>query len=257
LVTVDKREDREQKLVADRDWLDNTLVLSGFCEVAAPRGVVSLFLASADIDERLPLSKLSDSDVLDAFQPIYSSGWDIHHEMDAINVFSPAGQGSNNYAATQIRANGRVLAVSRGPLKALGKDEQRTQVPQEALGYIPSKVLERELVNVVVKYIHGLRKLGQIGPWCAAFSLHKIEGFHLAVSPDQFFGNRVKLATEPSVRSALVTVGAPNDWVEVAGKRVLSRPAVAAAMRAQFDRVWRAFGYQRSLNFNEVGEFLL
>lgn len=251
------REQREQKLAADRDLLDSNLVTSGFCDVAAPRGVVSLFIASADIDEPLSLSKVVDDDVRYAFQPIYSSGWDIHHEVDAINVFSPAGQGSKNYAATQIRANGRVLAVSRGPLKALGIDEQRTQVPQEAFGYVPSKVLERELVNVIVKYIHGLRALGQIGPWCAAFSLHKIEGFHLAVSPDLYFTNRVKLATDSSVRSALVTVGAPSDWVEVAGKRVLSRPAVATVMRAQFDRIWRAFGYQRSFNFNEAGEFLL
>jgi hypothetical protein len=251
------REERGQTLAADRDSLDAAFVDSGFCDVAAPRGLVSLYIASKDGDEPLPLSTLPEGEILDIFQPIYASGWDIRHETDATHTLSPAGQGSRNYAATQLHATGRVFAVSRGPLKPLDKDEARTQVPLESRGYIPGKVLERELVDVIVRYINGLRKLGQVGPWDVAFSLLKIEGFHLAVSPSLMYGSTGKLATDSSVRSSLVTVGAPADWVEIAGKRLLNRPTVAASMRTQFDRIWRAFGYQRSYNFTEAGEFVL
>lgn len=251
------RQEREQLLISERDRLDSALVNSGFCEVAAPKGIVSVYVASKDVDEPLPLSGLRDNDLLDVFQPIYASGWDIQHETDAADIFSRAGQGSKNYAATQLQANGRVFAVSRGPLKPLEKDEARTQVPLEARGYVPGKVLERELLNVVVRYINGLRKFGQVGPWSVAFSLHKIEGFHLAVLPSLMFGGGGRLASDSSVRSALATIGGPAHWVEAAGKRVLSRPEVAATLRPEFDRVWRAFGYQRSFNYNESGEFTL
>lgn len=187
----------------------------------------------------MPLSAFNEPNAIPAADlekhrpaPIFAGGWNHHINLDGFVLYSGAsgaiGASKVDSSYTQFFRSGCVEAVS-----TMLFDQRGSHLVLAGLGY------ERELVTRVAEYTNTLVKVGVTHPIIVTMAILGARGSVL-LPASGFFDGR------PLDRDAVVL---PEVLFE--------RPDqdVKTTMRPLFDAVWNAYGYPRSFNYDEKGQW--
>ena len=103
-------------------------------------------------------------------------------------------------------------------------------------------MVEETTVLAIRNYVAGYRELGLPGPALLFLSLLDIKGCLLVVGPELWGGEST--ADRPNIHLPEIIIDDLNC-------------DIPAKLRPAFDTLWNAFGYERSLNYDEDGNWKL
>jgi len=172
--------------------------------------------------DRNPIAPTSNHATL--FPPLGTGGWNHRINLDGLVTYDRVNEESRTYA--QVFRSGAVEAVA--VLKEI-----------EGRKLLPCEWYEKEVVKTARRYLASLKIFGINGPIYLFVSLIDMRGFRLGV--DSFFDQGEALDR------ALVLI--PEVTVEVQSEDL------PTLLRPVFDTVWNAFGYERSFNYDEAGNW--
>jgi hypothetical protein len=179
-------------------------------------------LSSFSGPDRNPIAPTSSC--ISLFPPLGATGWNYRINLDGLVTYHGDKEETRAYA--QVFRSGVVETAL-----VLREIEGRQ--------FLPSKWYEKEIVQTTSRYLDSLKKLGISGSIYLFLSLINMRGFRLGVNTF-FDGGEVldrDLVLIPEVTLDLQSEDLPT----------LIRPA--------FDMVWNAFGYERSFNYDEAGNW--
>lgn len=215
-----------------RDFIsqrDNAILQNEGIVQLGDKGRLALYL--------IPVDSLSNTKRVDVFsvqqnlRPPYSSGWNNKINLEGILNYSPDSRSySNSYV--QIYRSGIIEAVSSGIL--LGwKEEDK---------FIPSTAIEKAIIESLGNYLAVMKQLQIEPPYIFGMSLINIRGYQLAVKQGLFlFGERSTMGRDILRIPELVIDEFPEN--------------LDVALRSTLDLLWNAFGFQKSVNFDENGRW--
>ena len=160
--------------------------------------------------------------------PMGASGWDRRINLDGLVTYSPAhGSASRGYAQTfRTGAAEWVLALR-------GHEERMV---------LPSATFERDVMRCLTNYLAFADEF-DVEPPCFVFlSFAGVRGCQLAGPRETHW-----LEERLTLREDMLVV--PEVVIEDRDVQP------AGVLRPAFDRVWNAFGFVRSLNYDEMGEW--
>ncbi len=179
-------------------------------------------LAAFSGPDRNPIVPTSNDTTV--FPPLGAGGWNHRINLDGLIMYDQVNQEARTY--TQVFRSGAVEAVA-----VLKGNEGRRLLP--CVWY------EKEIVKSTERYLAGLKKFGINGPLYFFLSLIDMKDFRLGV--DSFFDQGETLDRD------LVLVPEVIIEAQAADLPALLKPA--------FDTVWNAFGYERSFNYDDAGNW--
>ena len=183
---------------------------------------LSAFTATAEIDiaaYEAGASRLS---------PMGASGWDLRINLDGLVTWSgPPERASRAYAQTFRTGAAEWVRVLRG------RDERMV---------LPSAAYERDIMRCLADYLGFAAGFDIEPPYYVFLSFVGVRGCQLAGPRDIRWPEERLMLREDMLIVPEVVV----DTCDVEPARVL-RPA--------FDRVWNAFGFVRSFNYDEEGQW--
>ena len=206
------------------------------------KGICALTVIPEVSSIKLDMSALpSNFNIL--FRPLYCSGWGS--EITGRSRFT-YGRGTDDkvpYAVTEVTDMGEVKAYNSFMLENRHWD---MQLPEQCSGYIPSIAYERELVAAFHLYLTSLKELGVSGPFFCHVALLNIRGYVMYTDP-MLMVSGGRIFQQDDIRPGLCHI--PNE------KGYATIKDMAKSLRPIFDFIWREFGYERSYNFSESGEW--
>lgn len=218
------------------------------------KGICALIIVPEGFLIKLDLSNLPDNFLI-LFQPIYCSGW--HSEITGRSRFTfgllPRGyfgtpdKDRAPYAVTELTDLGEVKAYNSLILENQ-HDEHQIFLPKHSVGYVPSILFEREIINAFHKYLTSLKELGVSSPFFLHTAILNVRGYIMGVDPFtqiQHGGGRVFQADDIKPPPCHI----PSD------SHFSTKHDVAKAIRPMFDYIWREFGFQGSLNYSKADEW--
>ncbi|HUI39343.1 MAG TPA: hypothetical protein VLY86_00270, partial [Methanothrix sp.] len=147
------------------------------------------------------------------------------------------------HAVTEITAFGEVKAYNS---YVLDKGYSSLEL-QGASGFIPSIAYEREVINSTHTYLNSLKELGVNPPFYVDTSILNAKGYLMYTDPGRMF-HRSRIYSEEDIRPSMIRI--PNETA------FSNRQALAKEIKPIFDFIWREFGFERSYNYNEEGEWI-
>ncbi len=166
--------------------------------------------------------------------PIGRRGWNPRVNFDGLLFFTPAHpDGASSYV--QLFRNGIIEAVDCGRLAQVEPHPQR---PDK---YIPSFAYERDIVRAVGDYIRFYKKCEMPPPVLVGVGILNVKGFRMGTNDIFEVGSRID-------RDHLIL---PDQLAESLGLDA------ASFLRPCFDQIWNACGHDRSLNYDEKGNWNL
>lgn len=219
-------EQLEQRV---RRWRDDRLA-----KVAAREMPVELDTGPLVVLHLMPVSAFNDRNVIAVRNlerhrpaPLVSSGWNHHINLDGFVLYdsSPNSPKGKHHSYTQLFRSGCVEAAS---VKLFGK----SRLPSR---HELSRGYETRIADAVDEYTKVLVALGVAYPLVVAMAIFGARG------------------------SALESDGRELDRDEVILPDVLiERPDqdVKTILRPLFDAVWNAYGYSRSMNYDDDGKWI-
>ena len=179
-------------------------------------------------DQRVEIT--GNSQALLKISPPGESGWSLRYNLDGRLTYAANGNGpADSYA--QLFRNGTIESVAT--YKAHGHDPETI---------IPSSLFEQDTVGALRNYLDASRELGVTPPLYVFLSCVGAAGYSLGVN---FWRNRIE-GPRYADRNVLI---APEISIEEWPSNV------AAVLRPAFDIIWNAFGYERSLNYDQHGHW--
>ncbi len=163
--------------------------------------------------------------------PIYSSGWNTRYNLDGLLVYS-ADQSKLSHSYVQLYRNGIIEAVEGGLLK-----------PGGGRSILPNIRYEEELITSLSGYLDILKTLNVYPPILIFLSMLGVKGYSMSDSRQRFQSRD----SQTIDRDVLLLPEVIIDSYDVRAQTVL-RPC--------FDYIWNACGFERSLNYNDVGEWV-
>jgi hypothetical protein len=220
------REDRLARIVADETPV----------ALATPHRLVLHVIPIASFlnNQRLDLSNtnLFRKD----FPPIYSSAGDHRYNLDGFLNWrgeTPPVEGSDGYC--QLFFNGAIEAVFADVVR--GPNGLRVQ---GGVGFIASVIYEEAVVQAVDFYFNGLKHLGITPPVAFSLSLLGCKGSYMHA------GAKSSYQQHPIDRNAVIVPATICDDFDA---------DVSVVLKPQFDAIWNACGYPRSLNYDNDGKW--
>lgn len=233
---------REDEVRTERTSFENDVRGHRFHGLSYDGGIMSLCIIPRN-PTQLPIFQ-DRTRIVQGFPPIYCTGWDIRFRQRAITLSGQFPAESAPHTVTEVNQLGSVLAAESF---MLSRDGSRVRSHVSATDYfVPCIAFERELVTSAFKYLETLRQLEASPPWYIGVSLLNVRGFAMYVGPWRSTGLPQKLEDDDVITDFLL--------VEP-GAKTASKEDVARLMRPCFDEIWRAFGFDRSLNFDKSGEW--
>jgi hypothetical protein len=185
-------------------------------------------VSSFELGRRYRLS----NDLREKPWPIGCGGGSHRFNFDGLVTYIGSQAQGQAQAYTQLFHSGIIEAVDT---KLLRIHNGKTQ--------IPSKTFEIELVEAVNRYMAFLIDLGVDLPLWISLSLLGVKGYSMAVGPEV-----IVYEDHPIEREDLIL---PE--IEVTERE----QPVEQILKPTFDSIWNACGYERSLNYDEKGNWLL
>ncbi len=164
--------------------------------------------------------------------PIGQRGWNRRVNFDGLVFLTPSRAG-DAVAYAQLFRNGVIEAVD---CKRLAPLEPGPGRPDK---YMPSVAYERDIICAVSEYTKFYRKYEVPPPLLVALSILNVKGFRMGLSGVYDVGSLID-------RDHLIL---PDRFTES-----LDFDA-ASFLRPCFDQIWNACGYDRSLNYDEKGNW--
>lgn len=154
-------------------------------------------------------------------------GWDSRINLEGYVNYSAKNENySDSYV--QIYRNGIIEAVNSG---LLGGEQS-----------IPSKAYEKEIIHSTKEYLGILKSLDIFPPIVFGLSFINIRGYNLSVGRNSYHPLRnIKYAKDILHLPEVVI----NEYSDETDK----------LLRDTFDYVWNAFGFEKSLNYDENGRW--
>jgi len=205
----------------------------GICTVAIVPEVASYKLDFGNLPHDINL----------LFSPMYCSGWDSEITGRARFTFGRHRDEKTPYAVTKITELGELKAFNTFLLE---NRYGRAPLPEHVTGYVPSIAYERELINSIHQYLSSFAQLGVSPPFFVNCALVGLRGYIMYVDPIQF-STYGRVLQQDDVLPPSVKFVANADFA--------SREAVTKVLRPTFDFIWREFGFQRSFNYTDDGEW--
>ncbi len=164
-------------------------------------------------------------------EPIYSYGWSNRINLEGVLSYT-IGKNTKSHTYVQLYRNGIIEAVE-GLILTPGDDKK----------FIPSITYERELIKYLDKYLNVLRGLNVNPPLTVFLTFIGVKGFKMAVDP-----SRIMFEEHYEIdRDILELPEALLDSYDIDPRDVL---------KPMFDLIWNACGYERSLNFDDKGNWI-
>ena len=164
--------------------------------------------------------------------PIRARGWNPSVNFDGL-LFASSAHAGGAGGYVQLFRNGIVEALD---CQLLAPTDPHHQGPEK---YIPSIAYEECLIRAVGCYTAFYRKYEVPTPVLVGLSVLNVRGFHMAADLTDGLGNRID-------REHLIL---PDRLAET-----LDFDA-ASFLRPCFDQIWNACGHDRSLNYDEQGNW--
>lgn len=152
------------------------------------------------------------------------------YNLEGIFTYSEASEGKH-FAYTLLYRNGIIEAVDAVMMR-----------PREQGLLIPSVIYEKKIIKVLSSYLNLLSELNVDPPIFGFLSLLNVKGYKMVIKRELYFDHGF-----PIDRDLLLLPEAVIDDYDVNTKDVL---------KPLFDLVWNACGHQRSLNFDENGNWI-
>lgn len=187
-----------------------------------------IHLSSFELGQKYDLRKLSNVD----FPPLYTSGWSHRLNFDGTVAYTDHRETGISFNYTQVFYNGIVEAVDAWLLRK--REEKKI---------IPSVTFEQKLVGALSKYLAGLAKLSVDFPMWISLSLLGVRDYLMGVDSHMW-----DLEVHPIDRDELVLPELQVEDASISAERILKPP---------FDSIWNACGYERSMNYDENGNWRL
>jgi len=162
----------------------------------------------------------------DMFRPIGSSGYSSRFNFDGLLIYK--GEDPKD-GYTQIFRNGILEATKASLIRE-----------REGHRMIPGRAFDKQVFEVLPKYINGLQALGIAAPLVVMLTLEGIEGAYLVVSDRPFDLDGIYAIDRP-------VLYLPEITIEEYG----SITTYQSAMRPAFDALWNAIGFVASRYFDE------
>lgn len=166
-------------------------------------------------------------------RPMYCSGLNHRYNLDGFLTYS-GGREEKSHSYVQLFKNGIIEAVEGLLLDPSHKQGKLL---------IPSIAYEKELIKSLPDYLSVLKTLNVELPVFIFISLLGVKGYSMAVDRARFWIDEVHTID----RDALLLPEIFIESYDVSAKDIL-RPC--------FDSIWNACGFPRSLNYNDVGEWV-
>ncbi|MGH8147919.1 MAG: AlbA family DNA-binding domain-containing protein [Gammaproteobacteria bacterium] len=162
--------------------------------------------------------------------PPGASGWNQRYNLDGRLTFEERGNGESD---------GYALLFRNGIIESVAVYKAHGQQPETI---IPSVRYEQETIQALSNYLQALQELDVTPPLYIMISCVGVAGYSLGVD---------------TWRSAIESPrSADRDALIVPEIMLDEWPSnVATALRPAFDMVWNAFGYERSLNYDQGGQW--
>jgi hypothetical protein len=204
--------------------------------IAAEESAVVLSEGARVILHLVPLNSFStrnqieisaENDFVRAFCPPGSRGWNHRLNLDGRVCFTTQRNGrSDSY--TQLYRDGRVEAA----FCFVDRQGEKT---------IPSRWYEEQIIKSLRSYLSALSSLGVSPPIFVALSMLGVSGYSMYV---------------PGGRSFMHDYSVDRDTLIFPELQIDEMSADPTKfMKSTFDSVWNAFGYERSLNYDENSNF--
>jgi hypothetical protein len=194
----------------------------GICALAIVPGVSSIKLNLSN----LPVNFNT------LFEPIHFRCGSCSEKITGRSRFAFASRTGDRmpYAVTEVTGLGEVKAYNSYML--------------ENLDNIPNPAYEREIIIAFHRYLSSLKEFGVSGPFFIHTAMLNVQGY--SMRRELRFGGQVFQGED--IRPPLCHV--PNDT------HFATKQEVAKVVRPMFDYVWREFGFDKSFNYSEEGEWL-
>lgn len=179
---------------------------------------------------RFDLSALAHDKV--NLKPLCASGWDDRHNFDGYLSYGLLPELGVARSYLQIFRNGSIEAVEAFLLRPDGSNR-----------IIRSVDFERELLNALPRFLSIQNRLGVEPPLFIMLSLHGVSGYTMGVDTSRFHSSFIY----PIDRDALIIPEIIIENFECNHSEV---------MRPLFDAIWNAAGWERSMNYNETGQWV-
>jgi hypothetical protein len=168
------------------------------------------------------------------FKPIYYSSGSLNSEITGRSRFTFGSRTGDRvpYAVTEVTGFGEVKAYN-----SLMLNDRCT---------IPNIAYEREIIITFHRYLTSLKKSGGFGPFFINTAMLNVHGYSMAIDPMRPLAKGQVFQRE-DIRPALCHVAN--------GTHFATQQDVAKAVRPMFDYIWREFGFDRSFNYSEAGEW--
>ena len=163
--------------------------------------------------------------------PIGQHGWNPRVNFDGLLFSTPTGTGEAT-AYVQLFRNGVIEAVDCDLLAPSQLDPQGSEL-------IPSIAYEKDVIQAVNEYSEFYKKHELPTPVLVGLSMMNVKGFHMAVRGVPYGARAID-------RDHLIL---PDRLAE----SLDFEPA--SFLRPCFDQIWNACGYDRSLNYDEKGNW--
>lgn len=219
------------------DYYD-ALKSKGYFKGIEGKGICALAIVPEVPSINLDLSRLPGN-FNTLFKPIYYFSGSLSSEISGHSKFTFA-CGTNDrvpYAVTEITGLGEVKAYNSSMLQShYDMQENRYDIPNIAY--------EREIITTFHRYLTSLKESGVPGPFFIHTALLNVQGYSMRT--ERISGGRVSQSEDirPLVRHV------PNDT------DLETKQDVAKAVHPMFDYIWREFGFDKSFNYSEEGEWL-
>ncbi|WP_282020909.1 toll/interleukin-1 receptor domain-containing protein [Planomicrobium okeanokoites] len=169
--------------------------------------------------------EISDLNSTLSLKPFFTMGWDDKVNKDGFSTYTRSQSEGYYRSYVQAYRNGIIEAVDTGILR-FNKEKK----------YIPISKFEKDIIEHTKKYLNYLQNLKVKLPVAISVCLFEVEGFSI---PHAWSEEKINEST------VLLPVKQINSWDE----------DIAKLLRPSFDFLWNHCGFEKSLNFDEDGNW--
>jgi hypothetical protein len=167
----------------------------------------------------------------------------------SIITTSPEDQPGLMRAVAELADRAVIRSATTGILRPLAQEDfARDHLPRGAVGYIPGSRYEELTCRSAHRYLELLRSLGVNSAILVGLSLWNVREYGMYYRSPWFNYGPIRTFPGDNIDADPIPVAAGDD--------VSSPSAVAKLLRPAFDYIWREFGFSRSMNFNESGDWV-
>jgi hypothetical protein len=172
-----------------------------------------------------------------SIHPIHSAGWSHRYNLDGLLIFSDRANGTVG-SYTQLYYNGIIEAVDSSILTILK--------PRLKKDLIPSVTFEEKIIKALKEYSEVLSALEVEPPILVFLTMIGVKGYQMV---DSGYNQMAYLQNRPEYEVDRDILQIPEVIIE----DYKIKPG--KALKPIFDAAWSACGFERSLNYNENGEW--